>query len=169
VRALLTLCLAIGLLPIVQAQDQERSLVDRLLRPDMRLQNNAQNKKFLADGAPTDKRATVAAFYVHEKPKPTRFAEARDFSTDRFASQSFHDGSRANVSSPKQAASATTAYPTSSMSKLRSAPDSNKNTGERTFAGQRPFLDRGKSQKSLSRQNPPMTIEQVRELLNKNK
>jgi hypothetical protein len=39
----------------------------------------------------------------------------------------------------------------------------------RIFAGNRPFLDQGKSQKALSRQNPPLTIEQVRELLNKNK
>jgi len=169
VRVLATLCLAIGLLPIVQAQDQERSLVDRLLRPDTRLQNSAQNKKFLADGAPIDKRATVAAFYIHQKPKPARFAGARDFSTDQFASQSFRDGIRTNVPSQKQAASATAGYSTSSVSKLPNAPDSNKSTGKRTFADQRQFLDRGKSQKSLSRKNPPMTIERVRELLNKNK
>ena len=35
--------------------------------------------------------------------------------------------------------------------------------------GERPFLDKGKSAKSLQRENPAMTIEQVRELLNKNK
>jgi hypothetical protein len=58
---------------------------------------------------------------------------------------------------------------TSSVQGVRNAYDSNKSTSDRTFAGQRPFLDRGKSQKSLDRQNPPMTIEQVRELLNKNK
>jgi len=39
----------------------------------------------------------------------------------------------------------------------------------REYAGNRPFLDKGKSQKSLSAQNKPLTIEQVRELLNKNK
>jgi len=37
------------------------------------------------------------------------------------------------------------------------------------FRGQRAFREQGKSQKSLDRQNPPLTIEQVRELLNKNK
>jgi hypothetical protein len=37
------------------------------------------------------------------------------------------------------------------------------------FTGKRPFLDKGKSPKSLERKNTPMTIEQVRELLNKNK
>jgi len=39
----------------------------------------------------------------------------------------------------------------------------------RDYAGIRPFLDQGKSQKSLSAQNKQLTIEQVRELLNKNK
>jgi len=29
------------------AQDQEKKLVDRLLKPDMTLQNDAQNKKFV--------------------------------------------------------------------------------------------------------------------------
>ena len=32
---------------LVQAQEQERKLIDRLLRPDMTLQNSAQNKKFV--------------------------------------------------------------------------------------------------------------------------
>ncbi|MBA2744260.1 MAG: hypothetical protein H0U43_08155, partial [Chthoniobacterales bacterium] len=33
----------------------------------------------------------------------------------------------------------------------------------------RPFLVQGKSQKSLSAKDEPLTLEQVRELLNKNK
>jgi hypothetical protein len=37
------------------------------------------------------------------------------------------------------------------------------------FAGTRPFLGRGKSQKALSARDTPLTVEQVRELLNKNK
>ena len=32
------------------AQNQEKKLVDRLLKPDMALQNDAQNKKFVGDG-----------------------------------------------------------------------------------------------------------------------
>jgi len=38
-----------------------------------------------------------------------------------------------------------------------------------SFADQRLFRAQGKSQKSFDRQNPPLTIDQVRELLNKNK
>jgi hypothetical protein len=49
------------------------------------------------------------------------------------------------------------------------APESNTTTPVREYAGTRPFLDKGKSQKSLQAQNKPLTIEQVRELLNKSK
>ena len=47
--------------------------------------------------------------------------------------------------------------------------DANKVVSAGDFADQRHFTDRGKRQESLDRQNPPMTIDQVRELLNKNK
>ena len=46
-------------LPCVRGQDQEHKLVDRLLKPDMTLQNDAQHKKFVSDGASMNKRAAV--------------------------------------------------------------------------------------------------------------
>jgi hypothetical protein len=46
--------------------------------------------------------------------------------------------------------------------------DSQRESPTSSFAGNRPFLEKGKSQKSLERKNPPMNIDQVRELLNKN-
>lgn len=162
-------CLAISLLPTTRAQDQERALVDRLLRPDTRLQNHAQNKKFLADGIGIDKRATVSAFYIPQKSKPASFAGIRELSTDRFNSRSFEDGKRANVSAQKQAKNSADSYSTSSVAKPPTARDAQKVQKGRTFADQRAFLGRGRSQKSLDRQNPPLTIQQVRELLNKNK
>jgi hypothetical protein len=39
----------------------------------------------------------------------------------------------------------------------------------RDFGGNRPFLGQGKSQKALHSQDRPLTIDEVRELLNKNK
>jgi hypothetical protein len=47
--------------------------------------------------------------------------------------------------------------------------DVNKRKETNDFAGNRPFLEQGKSQKALSQQKPSLTIEEVRELLNKNK
>src|SRR5581483_7104784 len=61
------------------------------------------------------------------------------------------------------------AFATQPAGNLRSAPDSDKKRPSRAYAQSRPFLGEGKSQKSLNRQNAPLTIEQVRELLNKNK
>jgi hypothetical protein len=49
------------------------------------------------------------------------------------------------------------------------APQSGKKVASRAYADNRPFLDQGTNQKSLNRKNEPLTIEQVRELLNKNK
>jgi hypothetical protein len=165
----MTLCMALGLLSIVRAQTQERSLAERLLRPDMNLQNSAQNKKFVADVASVDKHATVATFYVENKRRDQSFAGTRDFSTTQFRSQSFHERDRTDVAAKKQSAASSMTYPTSSMEGLRSAHASHKSAGSRDFAGQRPFLGQGKSQKKLDRKNPPLTIKQVRELLNKNK
>jgi hypothetical protein len=49
------------------------------------------------------------------------------------------------------------------------APESGTTSPTRDFGGSRPFLAEGKSQKALRTKNKPLTIEQVRELLNKSK
>jgi hypothetical protein len=77
----------------VHAQDQEKKLVDRLLKPDMALQNDAQNKKFTGDSAASiNKRASVGAFYVHQKPSSKNYSGTRDFSTTQFYSQTYRGG-----------------------------------------------------------------------------
>ena len=52
---------------------------------------------------------------------------------------------------------------------IRVAPESTATVTVREFPGTRPFLVRGKSQKALQAHNRPLTIEEVRELLNKSK
>jgi hypothetical protein len=168
-RALVVVCSAIAFLPAASAQDQERKLVDRLLRPDTSMQNNAQNKKFAAEGALVEKRATVSAFYLPQRNQPATFSGTGEFPTARFNSRAFHDRNRSNVLARKQASDSSESYATFSMTRVPNARDAKKESASRTFAGQRPFLEQGKSQKSLDRKNPPLTIEQVRELLNKNK
>jgi hypothetical protein len=153
----------------MRAQEQERKLVDRLLNPETSLQNNAQNKKFTGGGVPITKQATVSAFYFQEKPKPATFVATGESSTQSFNSRSFRSAKQTSPSGQKQLRDSSQSYSTSPVSELPSAPGSHKQKASSTFAGQRPFLERGKSQKSLDRKNPPLTIEQVRELLNKNK
>jgi hypothetical protein len=154
----------------VRAQDQEKKLVDRLLKPDMTLQNDAQNKKFTGDGSSSiNKRASVGTFYVHQKPSSKGFGGTKDFSTTQFYSQTYRGGRSAYEVSSQQTFANSKATYASKTARVSDAPQSGKKVASRAYAGNRPFLDEGKSQKSLSRKNDPLTIEQVRELLNKNK
>jgi len=155
----------------VHAQDQEKKLVDRLLKPDMTLQNDAQNKKFGGDGsASINKRANVGSFFVHQKSPSKSFGGTRDFSTTQFYSQTYRSGRTAyNVSSQQTVANSKAAYANQTARGVRNAPQSGKKVASRAYADNRPFLDQGTNQKSLNRKNEPLTIEQVRELLNKNK
>jgi hypothetical protein len=162
--------LALAALSSVRGQDQERKLVDRLLRPDMNLHNDVQNKKFIADGTSINKRASVGTFYVQKKSNSKSYSGTGQFSTQQFNSQPFHSKRGTFQTSSQQAmGNSRSAYASQTARGVRDAPQSDKKVAIRTYAENRPFLDEGKSQKSLNQQNAPLTIEQVRELLNKNK
>ena len=156
-------------LSCLHGQDQERKLVDRLLRPDMTLQSSEQKKKFIADGTSINKKARVGTFYVEKKSKSKTFLGTRELSTQQFNSRPFHGSRSAFENSSQQAVGNSRPYPTQSAPGPRNASQSDKKVASRAYAENRPFLDQGKSQKSLNRQNAPLTIDQVRELLNKNK
>jgi hypothetical protein len=171
VRKLLTISvLLVTAASCLRAQDQERKLLDRLLRPDMTLQSSEQKKKFIADGTSINKKASVGTFYVEKKPNSKTFSRAPEFSTRQFNSRPYHGNRSAFENSSQQAVgNSRSAYPTQTAHGPRDAPQSDKKVASRAYAENRPFLDQGKSQKSLNRQNAPLTIDQVRELLNKNK
>jgi hypothetical protein len=156
------------------AQEQERKLLDRLLKPDTSLANSAQNKKFSnTRSASFDKPLSLRPFYSPKKTAPKTFPEEREFTPRQFAARHFRAGdSTANISPRSELKNSDTlvATPVASAG-TRVAPESTTNatTPVREYAGNRQFLDQGKSQKSLSAQNKPLTIEQVRELLNRSK
>src|SRR2546425_6459120 len=156
-------------MPMSWAQHQEPSLVDRLLRPNMELQNNAQGKKFSANSAVIERRGTVGTFF----PQPTRheksFADSRALAAPKYPSRSFHGDATAAASLQDRNVSALANVSTMSVRGVHDAYDAHSAIASRGSADQRPYREQGKSQKSLDRQNPPLTIEQVRELLNKNK
>jgi hypothetical protein len=154
----------------LRAQDQERKLVDRLLRPDMTLQSREQKKKFIADGISINKKARVGTFYVEKKSNSKTFSGTRELSTQQFNPRPFHGSRTAFENSSQQGVgNSRLAYPTQSARAPHDASQSDKKVASRAYAENRPFLDQGKNQKSLNRQNAPLTIDQVRELLNKNK
>jgi hypothetical protein len=156
------------------AQEQERKLIDRILKPDTSLANSAQDKKFNSTRlASFDKPIKARAFSSTPKTIARTFPEERAFTPRQFAARHFRAGdSAANVSARSQLKNGDTLVVTPAASAgTRVAPENatNPTTSVREYAGTRPFLDRGKSQKSLGAQNKPLTIEQVRELLNKSK
>ena len=169
-KLLATSVLFLAAVSSLRAQDQERKLVDRLLRPDMTLQSSEQRKKFTADGTSINKKASAGTFYVEKKPDSKTFSRTREFSTQQFNSRPFRGNRSAFENSSQQAVrNSRFAYPTQTARGPRDAPQSDRKVTSRTYAQNQPFLNQGKSQKSLNRQNAPLTIDQVRELLNKNK
>jgi hypothetical protein len=156
------------------AQDQERKLIDRLLKPDTALVNPAQNKKFANTGSASfDKPVPLRPFYSPKQTAPKTFPEARELTPRQFAARHFRAGdSTANISSRAQLKNSDTLITTpaaTTVTQIASETTTSTTTPVREYASTRPFLDKGKSQKSLSAQNKPLTIEQVRELLNKSK
>ena len=151
------------------AQDQERSLIDRLLRPDMELQNHAQGKKFATNSAVVENRGIVGTFFSQPPRKEKQVGEPRSIATTEYESRSFENGSRGSSSIQNRDANLPGQLTTPSVRDIHETHDSHLKVADRSFAGERWFREEGKSQKSLARQNPPLTIDQVRELLNKNK
>lgn len=136
----------------------------------MSLANPAQNKKFTTDRKAVDRPANVGTFYVQQKPASRTYSGAREFAAGKFRSRAFVAGQKtANTSTRSEIQNAGMSPATPGAGGVRETHDGRKVVASRNYAGERPFLGRGKSQKSLDRQNPPMTIDDVRELLNKNK
>lgn len=146
------------------AQEQERKLVDRLLKPDTTLQFSGQQKKYTALAETRARKASTRAFYVSEKKLVKNFAGERRFATTSFATEALNLKS-ANLPAPTP----TKGYGQFGAITTKSSNDTRRESKTRDYAGTRSFTGRGKSQKSLSAQSHPLTIDEVRELLNKNK
>jgi hypothetical protein len=154
----------------VRAQEQEQRLVDRLLKPDTTLGNNAQNKKFVAKSGKIEQQAPVRSFYVASKVQTKPFAGQREYSATEFAAHHFRDGELSSTMQVRaQRVKTFVVDQGTGALVLRDVTDGKKKIASSEFEGERPFLDQGKSQKALSQHGTPLTIEQVRELLNKNK
>jgi hypothetical protein len=152
------------------AQEQERKLVDRILRPDMSLVNSAQNKQFGVSEISVAKRVSPKKFHTPDRSLEKSFAAGGAFASRQFEAQHFQAGDKAaNTSARSQLARSDTVSVVPVADGTRVAPENSSSLAVAPFAGSRPFLGRGKSQKALSARDTPLTIEQVRELLNKNK
>ena len=170
VRAVVTCCvLTLCLIAGASAQEQEKKLIDRLLKPDTSLQNSMQEKQFVARGSTISKQARTKSFHVPARPVEKNFA-AGSFRTREFGTKtSRYQNAQARLTPRTKVAKVDVPYSTTSYRDVEPAREAGKAAEVPDFSGTRPFLIEGKSQKSLSRQDRPLTIDQVRELLNKNK
>ena len=134
------------------------------------MQNSAQNKKFDARMRAFDKQAEVHPFYVAKMPRTKQYVDRCEFSAKKFAAHHFRDGEMPSTMQTRaqRVKTFTTDDGTGALT-VRDMPGGNRKVASTDFTGSRPFLDKGKSQKALSQHDTPLTIEQVRELLNKNK
>jgi hypothetical protein len=156
---------------LLHAQEPEGRLVDRLLRPDLSLTNSQQNKEFVAaEGTSVDKKFETRSYSVVKERPSKSFFGIPDFFARAFATKKFARGdSLANTATSASPAYAQTAALTKSSALVKKAPEVNKAANTRDYSDNRPFLDKGTRQEILSQQDHPLSIEQVRELLNRDK
>ena len=169
VHWLVFLCLTSLGFKAALARDQERSLIDRLLRPNMELQNTAQGKVFTANSKVVTNRGTARTFVVEPIATEKTFGDIRAAVTKKYRSNLVQADALQNFVVETRHVNVPGPLTTSSVRDPRAAYDAHLYVSGRSFPDQRIFREQGKSQKLLNRQNPPLTIDQVHELLNKNK
>lgn len=154
----------------IHAQEQEAKLVDRILRPNMALVNSAQNKQFAAAGTLATKKVPARTLWTRDRPAAKSFAAGPaslpgQFATRRYGAQdeTANIPARSPLTKPDIVSVASTAQSS------RVALETSRNVAATPFPGSRQFSGQGKSQKALRARDTPLTIEQVRELLNKNR
>jgi len=167
---LFLLCLTSFGVP-AHAQIQERKMVDRLLEPDMSLANSAQDKKFVAvGGTPVDKKFEATSFSGGHEATTKSFGGSKSFLSKIFGTGKYARAeAAANAKSNAEMAYAKSEFRTHDSALVRQSPDSDKQSKVQEYADQRPFLAKGTRQEILSQQDKPLTIDEIRELLNRNK
>ena len=169
VRTILASGLVLLTATIAWAQEQDQKLLDRILKPNAALQNNVETKQFVAGGEVLTKRVQTKPFWMPRRMWEKKYAGVKEVRTKEFGTATSRFASKEANTTPRNKLTnvdkpiATTAYVT------RDTGDIGKTVNTTDYAGVRPFLVRGKAQGALDAQNRSLTIEEVRELLNKNK
>lgn len=168
-RWLPTLCLLLFATAVVQAQDQESRMLERMMRPNMDLSNPAQDKKFTAvEGTSVDKKFEAKQFYSGHEPVTKSFLGTRSFLSKAFGTGKYARAeTAASYRRNAHLAFASTEFQTQKSALVKQSSFAKKSAATRDYADSRPFIAKGTRQKQLSEQNHAMTIDEVRDLLNK--
>ncbi len=137
----------------------------------MTLVNPAQDKRFAgADGTPVEKKFVAKSFSSVDERTAKSFSSEKDFSVKRFETERFTRAEQTpNTQAKAEMASANAEFVTRKSSLVQTASDESKVAKTRDYADSRPFLAKGTRQKILSQEDKPLTIDEIRELLNKSK
>ena len=160
-----------ALIPAAVGQTQDDKLVGRLLRPNLSKTNVAQTERFETKGRAFEKDFSTKTFALSE-PTISRqaFDSNRTIAPGDFAVRHFRTGP-SSTEQKKPLLESATVEVFSSASSSRAAWENSiaPNRLPDAFRGSRSFAIKGKSQKALHAYDRALTIEEVRELLNKNK
>ena len=137
----------------------------------MSLANPVQDRKFTSvGGTPVDKKFDAKTFSTGDEKAPKTFLGTKSFFSKVFGTRTFTRAeAAANAKTNADLAYANTQFKTNESSLIRPSPDAAKKARVREYADQRPFLGKGTRQKILSQEDRPLTIDEVRELLNRSK
>jgi hypothetical protein len=155
--------------PRTLAQEQEKKLSERIMQPDMTLNAREQSKSFGGGkGFNSDSKANVKEFYF------TQHFSAKEFQTKEFRSKNYWAGDfkfqTHEAAFIKEDSADKKQYATKSA-EVKDARESGKTYDSRDYAGVRGTQPNGAAQGTLDAEHNkgPKTIDDVRELLNKNK
>ena len=157
-----------------RAQNQENGLLDRIDHPDRTLRFDPADKKFGVSAVVGDKQAQVKSFsfgkqsaiYGGDGAFRTKAFSSKDsgFKTEAYAAKA------SALSQRNSFAQADKGFGTKPMD-VREAPAANKSAAVRDYVlSEKPYNWRGKRQDTMdevTKDNKNLTVDQVRELLNK--
>ncbi len=148
-------------------------MLDRINNPDLTLKFDPAEKQFSAGGAINNKTANTKTFafsksaYVRDGFRTQKFTGGKDFGTKEYT------GSKDAAIAKRTFAQADHPYGTRDFT-VRDAMEANKGLAVKTYSNPNlkdPFVPHGKSQGTIDTlmEDKNLDIDQVRELLNKNK
>jgi hypothetical protein len=166
---LLVICF-VALSRSLHGQQQNRKLIDRLLEPDLSLMNPAQDKEFSGTRpALAEKQFAPKTFNTGEQKSAKTFVAKKHFPAKSVATKEFPvTEASANLRANVELVDASR-YQLKQSNLVRLSSEAEKSVRLREYPDTRPFLAKGTRQEILSQQDRPLTIDEVRELLNKNK
>jgi len=137
----------------------------------MTLVNSAQDKKFAGtEITPVDKKFVAKSFIAVDERTVKSFSREKDFPAKRFETERVARAEPApNIQTKAKMASANAEFATGKSFLVQTASDEGKVAATSDYTNGRPFIGKGTRQKILSQEDKPLTIDEVRELLNKSK